>query len=123
MNNYEDLRKLQVWFMTAMFAFLAIMLFTPDELTSIKLILLIAILVSVLINMILMRKMVKIDMKDYDVQREFVDRLLDSKSSNLYIDENTPDEFILSHIKDSILTGKYEYVIVLPIHKEGDSDE
>lgn len=123
MNNYEDLRKLQVWFMTAMYAFLAIMLFTPDELTLIKLILFIAILISVLINMILMNKMVKIDMKDYDIQREFIDKLVDSKSSNLFIDENTPDEYILSHIKDSILTGKYEYVIVLPRDKEGDPDE
>lgn len=123
MNNYEDLRKLQVWFMTAMYAFLAIMLFTPDELTLIKLILFIAILISVLINMILMNKMVKIDMKDYDIQREFIDKLVDSKSSNLFIDENTPDEFILSHIKDSILTGKYAYVIVLPRDKEGDPDE
>lgn len=123
MNNYEDLRKLQVWFMTAMYAFLAIMLFTPDELTLIKLILFIAILISVLINMILMNKMVKIDMKDYDVQRKLIDRLIDSESANLFIDENTPDEYILSHIKDSILTGKYEYVIVLPRDKEGDPDE
>lgn len=123
MNNYEDLRKLQVWFMTAMYAFLAIMLFTPDELTLIKLILFIAILISVLINMILMNKMVKIDMKDYDVQRKLIDSLIDSESANLFIDENTPDEYILSHIKDSILTGKYEYVIVLPRDKEGDPDE